>query len=115
LFITSLGLFGLATFTAEQRTKEIGIRKVIGASTGSIIQLISKDFAKLVIIGFTLAAPLSWWTMSDYLSQYNYRTSIPWWILPLTGLVTLLVTLAIVSTQALRAASSNPATSLRSE
>jgi putative ABC transport system permease protein len=115
LFITSLGLFGLATFTAEQRTKEIGIRKVMGASTGSIVQLISKDFTKLVIIGFILAAPLSWWVMGEYLSQYNYRATIAWWILPLTGLVILVITLAIVSTQALRAAAANPSKSLRSE
>ncbi len=115
LFITSLGLFGLATFTAEQRTKEIGIRKVMGASTSSIVQLISKDFTKLVIISFVLAAPLSWWVMNQYLSQYNYRTTIAWWILPLTGLVTLIVTLVIVSTQALRAAAANPSKSLRSE
>lgn len=115
LFITSLGLFGLATFTAEQRTKEIGIRKVMGASTSSIVQLISKDFTKLVVISFVLAAPLSWWVMSQYLSQYNYRTTIAWWILPLTGLVTLIVTLVVVSTQALRAAAANPSKSLRSE
>jgi putative ABC transport system permease protein len=115
LFITCLGLFGLATFTAEQRTKEIGIRKVMGASTSSIVQLISKDFTKLVIISFVLAAPISWWAMTEYLSQYSYRANIAWWILPVTGIVTLLVTLAIVSTQALRAATANPSKSLRSE
>lgn len=116
LFITSLGLFGLATFTAEQRTKEIGIRKVLGASTLSIITMVSKDFAKLMLFGFLLAAPLSWWLMdSYYLSQFAYRTDIGWWILPVTGLVGLLVTLAIVSTQALRAAAANPSQSLRSE
>jgi ABC-type antimicrobial peptide transport system permease subunit len=115
LFITSLGLLGLATFTAEQRTKEIGIRKVMGATTISIIQLISKEFTKLVIIGFVLAAPLSWWVVGEYLSQYNYRTIIAWWMLPLTGLVILVSSLIIVSTQALKAATMNPSKSLRTE
>jgi putative ABC transport system permease protein len=115
LFITGLGLFGLATFTAEQRTKEIGIRKVLGASTTGIVRLISKDFALLVIFGFGFAAPFGWWAMEKYLQQYSYRTPIAWWILPITGLVTLGITLAIVSTQALKAASANPSESLRSE
>ncbi|CAN5331643.1 ABC transporter permease [soil metagenome] len=115
MFITGLGLFGLATFTAEQRTKEIGIRKVMGASTGSIVALISKDFTLLVIVGFGLAGPLAWWGMNQYLNQFAYRTEIAWWILPVTGLLALLVTLVIVSSQALRAATTNPTQSLRSE
>lgn len=115
LFITCLGLFGLATFTAEQRTKEIGIRKVMGASNSSIVTLISKDFAKLVLIGFLLAAPLSIWGMNAYLNQFTYRISIGWWVLPLTGLLAIAVTLLIVSAQALKAATANPSQSLRSE
>ncbi len=115
LFITCLGLLGLATFTAEQRTKEIGIRKVMGATTSSVVKLISKDFAKLVVIGFFLAAPLSWWVMGEYLNQYNYHTTIAWWMLPITGLVTLIVSLLIVSAQALKAATMNPSKSLRTE
>lgn len=115
LFITGLGLVGLATFTAEQRTKEIGIRKVMGASTGSIVQLLSRDFTKLVIIAFALSAPFSWWAMNKYLEQYDYRTAVDWWILVLTGVLILVITLVIVSTQALKAASANPSESLRSE
>jgi putative ABC transport system permease protein len=115
LFITGLGLVGLATFTAEQRTKEIGIRKVMGASTNSIVQLLSRDFTKLVIIAFALSAPFSWWAMSKYLEQYDYRTAVDWWILPLTGVLILAITLIIVSTQAWKAATANPVNSLRSE
>jgi putative ABC transport system permease protein len=115
LFITGLGLFGLVNFTVEQRTKEIGIRKVMGASSNSIVKLISKEFTKLMIVGFLLAAPCAWWGIDAYLSQYAYRTDIPWWILPVTGLVALVLTLAVVSTQALRAAAANPSKSLRSE
>lgn len=115
LFITSLGLFGLAIFTAEQRTKEIGIRKVLGASTPGIVRLISRDFAWLAIVGFLFATPVAWWVMDKYLNQFTYRASIAWWILPATGVGTLLLTIIIVSTQALKAASTNPANSLRSE
>lgn len=115
LLITGLGLFGLATFTAEQRTKEIGIRKVMGASNATIVRLISKEFATLVMIAFAAAAPFSWWAMNSYLEQFEYRASIAWWILPLTGIMALAVTLLIVVTQALQAASANPVKSLRSE
>ncbi len=115
IFITCLGLFGLATFTAEQRTKEIGIRKVMGASTSSIVSLLSKDFTRLVIIGFVIAAPISWWVMNNYLDRWPYRIEISWWIIPIAGAVALLLTLMIVSSQAMRAASLNPSESLRSE
>jgi putative ABC transport system permease protein len=108
-------LFGLATFTAEQRTKEIGIRKVMGASTTSIISLLSKDFTRLVMIGFAFAAPVSWWAMNNYLDRYNYRIDFAWWIIPVAGSVALALTILIVSSQAIRAASSNPSQSLRSE
>lgn len=115
LAITGLGLFGLAAFTAEQRTREMGIRKVMGASVQQLVQLVTKDFAMLVVIAFAVTSPLAWWLMSDYLQQYNYRVDIHWWIFPLTGTVALVFALAIVSTQALRAAKSDPAKSLRSE
>jgi putative ABC transport system permease protein len=115
IVITGLGLFGLASFTAEQRTKEIGIRKVLGASVSSLVNLISKDFSILVIIAFVLSSPIAWWALSKYLERYPIRTDIAWWIFPLTGLIALLFALAIVSTQAFRAAHSNPATSLRNE
>jgi ABC-type lipoprotein release transport system permease subunit len=115
IVITGLGLFGLAAFTAEQRTKEIGIRKVLGATVAGLVGLISKDFSRLVIIAFILSAPLSYWLLDQYLDRYKYRIDIPWWIFPVTGLIALVFALAIVSTQALRAAQSNPVKSLRNE
>lgn len=115
LVITGLGLFGLAAFTAEQRTKEMGIRKVMGASVGQLVQLVTTDFTVLVVVAFIVSSPLAWWLMNEYLQQYNYRVDIQWWIFPLTGVVALVFALVIVSTQALRAANSNPARSLRSE
>lgn len=115
LIITGLGLFGLAAFTAEQRTKEMGIRKVMGASVQQLVRLVTTDFTILVVIAFILSSPLAWWLMNGYLEQYSYRINIQWWVFPLTGVVALVFALAIVSTQALRAAKSNPANSLRSE
>lgn len=115
IIITGLGLFGLASFTAEQRTKEIGIRKVLGASVPSLVGMMSKDFSRLVIISFALSAPLAWWLLTKYLERYPVRTGIAWWIFPVTGFIALLFAVAIVSTQALRAARSNPVNSLRSE
>ena len=115
IIITGLGLFGLAAFTAEQRTKEIGIRKVLGASVPSLVRLISKDFSVLVIISFIISSPVAWWLLSKYLERYTIRTTIAWWVFPVTGLIALFFALLIVSTQALRAAHANPATSLRSE
>jgi len=115
IFITCLGLFGLATFTAEQRTKEIGIRKVMGASTLSIMAMLSKDFTRLVLVGFALAAPLAWWALNNYLDRYDYRIIISWWIIPIAGLGALLLTLIIVMTQTLKVTDVNPAQSLRSE
>lgn len=115
ILITGLGLFGLAAFTAEQRTKEIGIRKVMGATVISIITLISKDFSKLVIIAFTISAPLAWWLLNMYLDRYPVRIDIQFWIFPLTGLFALAFALSIVITQALRAVHANPVNSLRNE
>jgi putative ABC transport system permease protein len=115
IVITGLGLFGLAAFTAEQRTKEIGIRKVLGASVGGLVTLMSKDFSRLVIIAFLLCAPLSWWLLDWYLERYQYRIDVPWWVFPVTGAVALTFALIIVATQALRAASANPVNSLRNE
>ena len=115
LTITALGLFGLAAFTAEQRSKEVSIRKVLGATVTGLVLLISKDFSRLVIISFVLFAPLAWWFLSGFLEQYPYRITIAWWIFPLAGLAALIVALIIVSTQALRAATSNPVNSLRNE
>jgi putative ABC transport system permease protein len=115
ILITGLGLFGLASYTAEQRTKEIGIRKVLGATVSSLVGLMSKDFSRLVLISFALSAPLAWWLLTWYLERYTIRTTIGWWVFPVTGAIALIFALAIVSTQALRAAHANPANSLRSE
>lgn len=115
IIITGLGLFGLAAFTAEQRTKEIGIRKVLGASVPGLVALMSKDFSKLVIVSFLIAAPLAWWLLNNFLERYPYRIEISWWVFPLTGILSLAFALIIVSTQALRAAHANPVNSLRNE
>jgi len=116
IVITGLGLFGLAAFAAEQRTKEIGIRKVMGASVSSLVGLMSQDFSKLVIIAFLLSSPVAWWLLNHFiLDQYKYRIEIAWWVFPVTGLIALVFALVIVSTQALRAAHANPATSLRND
>ncbi len=115
IVITGLGLFGLASFTAEQRTKEIGIRKVLGASVSGLVRMISKDFSVLVLISFVLSSPLAWWLLNRYLERYTIRVDIAWWIFPVTGLIALLFAISIVSIQALRAARANPVTSLRSE
>jgi ABC-type antimicrobial peptide transport system permease subunit len=115
VLISCLGLFGLAAFTAQQRTKEVGIRKILGASVSSLVMLISKDFSKLVIAAFLIAAPMAWWMLDGFLDQYPYRVTLQWWILPLAGMVTLILTISIVSTQALQAARTNPSDSLRNE
>lgn len=115
IIITGLGLFGLASFTAEQRTKEIGIRKVLGASVSSLVQMISRDFSILVIIAFVFSSPLAWWLLTKYLERYAIRAPIDWWVFPVTGVVALVFALIIVSTQAFRAAHNNPVNSLRSE
>jgi predicted permease len=115
IFITGLGLFGLAAFMAEQRTKEIGIRKVMGASVFSLVTLMSKDFSRLVLVAFLISSPIAWWLLNQFLMRYPVRVSIPWWVFPVTGLVALIFASAIVSTQAFRAARANPAVSLRNE
>lgn len=115
IIITGLGLFGLAAFTAEQRTKEIGVRKVLGATVMNIITLMSTDFSRLVIVAFMITAPVAWWLLNMYLERYPIRIDIQWWVFPVTGLLVLIFALSIVTSQALRAAHANPATSLRNE
>ncbi len=115
IFITGMGLFGLASFMAEQRTKEIGIRKVLGASITHLIGLISKDFSILVFISFLITAPLTYFLLDEYLERYTIRVDIAWWVFPLVGLVALGFALAIVANQAGRAARMNPVKSLRQE
>lgn len=115
IFISCLGLFGLASFTAEQRTKEIGVRKVLGASVSNLWALLSREFVLLVVISFVIATPIAWYSLSNWLQKYEYRTNVPWWIFALAGGGALLVTLVTVSYQAIRAAMLNPVKSLRSE
>jgi ABC-type antimicrobial peptide transport system permease subunit len=115
IFISCLGIFGLASFVAEQRTKEIGVRKVLGASIFSVWQLLSKDFVILVIISFFIAAPVALYFMNDWLQNYEYHTPINWWIYVATCCGAVLITLATVSFQAIRAALANPVKSLRTE
>ena len=115
IFISCLGLFGLASFVAEQRTKEIGVRKVLGASITNLWGLLSKDFLILVGLSCLIATPLTWYFMQQWLRQYTYRTDIAWWIFAVTTSGALLLTLVTVSLQAIRAALVNPVKSLRSE
>jgi putative ABC transport system permease protein len=115
VLISCLGLFGLASFIAEQRTKEIGIRKILGASVGNLWKMLSRDFILLVIIACLVATPLAWYLFSDWLSYYEYRTEISWWIFAMAVGGAVLITLATVSYQSIRAAISNPVKSLKSE
>ncbi len=115
ILISCLGLFGLTTFTAEQRTKEIGVRKVLGASVGSIVSLLSKDFLKLVLIAFLIASPLAWYAMNRWLADFAYRVTIDWWVFALAGAIAVGIALLTVSFQSIKAALMNPVNSLRSE
>lgn len=115
IFIACLGLFGLATYTAEQRTKEIGVRKVLGASISSLIALLSRDFLKLVVIALLLASPVAWWAMNQWLQDFAYKIDIDWWLFALAGLLAVGIALLTVSFQSIKAALVNPVKSLRSE
>jgi len=115
ILISCLGLLGLVMFSAEQRTKEIGIRKVLGASMGSIISLFSKDFLNLIGIAFLIATPLAWYSMNHWLQDFAYKIDISWWIFALAAGVSVLITGVTVSYQAVKAAFANPVHSLRSE
>lgn len=115
IFISCLGLFGLVMFTAEQRTKEIGIRKVLGASVTGIVQMLSKDFLKLVCISFAIGFPVAWWAMTKWLQNFQYRIPISWWMFVIAGVAALLIALITISFQAVKAARSNPVKSLRTE
>ncbi|MDQ1085837.1 ABC transporter permease [Siphonobacter sp. SORGH_AS_1065] len=115
IFVACLGLFGLATFTAQQRTKEIGVRKVLGASTGSILALLSRDFLKLVGIAFLMAIPLAWYAMNEWLQDFAYRISLEWWVFAVAGLLAIAIALITVSFQSVKAALVNPVKSLKSE
>jgi putative ABC transport system permease protein len=115
ILIACLGLFGLVTYAAEQRTKEIGIRKVLGARVSGIVGMLSKDFTILVGIAALIAFPVAWWAMYKWLETFAYRTAISWWIFVVAGAVALGIALLTVSIQTIRAALANPIKSLRSE
>lgn len=115
IFVACLGLFGLVTYTAEQRTKEIGIRKVLGASVTQVTQMLSKEFLKLVFIASLIAFPVAWWGMNKWLQNFAYRIDISWWVFVIAGLAALLIALVTVSFQAIKAAIANPVSALRTE
>ncbi len=115
IFIACLGLFGLSAFTITQRVKEIGIRKVLGASTGSIVQLLSKEFLWLVTIASLVAFPIAWYAMHNWLQDFAYRTDISWWIFIIAACVAIIIAFATISLQSIKAALANPVKSLRSE
>ncbi|MDO1447370.1 ABC transporter permease [Rhodocytophaga aerolata] len=115
IIIACMGLFGLATFTAEQRTKEIGIRKVLGASVSQIVAMLSKDLLKLIAVAFVISTPIAWYFMHKWLEDFAYRIDIEWWVFGLAGVVALFIALFTVSFQAIKAALSNPVKSLRNE
>jgi len=115
ILIACLGLFGLATYMAEQRTKEIGIRKVLGASVSNVVTLLSKDFLKLVTIAFLFAVPIGWWAMYKWLQDFAFRINISWWVFVWAGCIALTIAVFTVSFQAIKAALANPTNSLRAE
>lgn len=115
ILISCLGLFGLASFVAEQRKKEIGVRKVLGASVLNLWQMLSKEFVLLVSISCLIAIPFAWYYLSHWLKQYDYKTTLSWWIFIVSGAGALLIALLTISFQAIKAAIANPVKALRSE
>jgi putative ABC transport system permease protein len=115
IVISCLGLFGLAAFTAERRTKEIGIRKVLGATVSSLTTLLSKDFLVLVGISCIIAFPVAWWMMQNWLRDYDYRINISVWVFIAAALLAIFIALITVSFQAIKAALANPVKNLRTE
>jgi len=115
IFIACLGLFGLATYSAEQRVKEIGVRKVLGATVFNLASLLSKDFLKLVFIANGIAFPIAWWAIHKWLQEYAYHVDVQWWVFAIAGISACGIALLTVSYQAIRAAVANPVRSLRTE
>jgi putative ABC transport system permease protein len=115
ILISCLGLFGLAAFSTEQRQKEIGIRKVLGASVAGVVGLLSKEFVKLVSISFIIATPVAWWAMNKWLQAFAYKVDITWWMFAMAGIMSIFIALATVSFQAIKAALMNPVKSLKTE
>jgi putative ABC transport system permease protein len=113
IFISCLGLFGLLAYSAEQRIKEIGIRKVLGAKVLTIILLLSKDYLKLVFLAIFIACPIAWWVMHKWLENFAYRITISWWMMLVSGFLALMITIITVFVQAFKAAIINPIQSLR--
>ena len=115
IFISCLGLFGLATYIAESRIKEIGVRKVLGASVASITLLLSKDFLKLVVVAILIASAIAWFLMNKWLKDYDYHINVSWWMFFAAGSLAIIIALITVSFQAIKAAIANPVKSLRTE
>jgi ABC-type antimicrobial peptide transport system permease subunit len=115
IFLSCLGLYGLASFMAVQRIKEVGIRKVLGATAGNIVYLFSKEFIILIAIAFAIATPIAWHYMHQWLQDYAYRINISWWLFAAGGLAAIIIALATISFQAIKAAIANPVKSLRTE
>ena len=115
LLIASLGLFGLAAFTAGQRTKEIGVRKVLGARVSSIVGMLARDFLKMVLLGFLFSVPIAWYVMSRWLQDFAYRIEIEWWMFATAGFFATVVALFTISTQSIKAALTNPVDCLHDE
>ncbi|MFT7481851.1 MAG: putative ABC transport system permease protein, partial [Oceanospirillaceae bacterium] len=115
ILIACLGLFGLAAYTAEQRTKEIGVRKVLGASVSGLVGLLSADFLKLVVVALVIASPIAWYLLNNWLESYAFHIEMPWWIFGVAGLLSMFTAFLTVSYQSIKAATMNPVKSLRSE
>jgi ABC-type antimicrobial peptide transport system permease subunit len=115
VIISCLGLFGLSAFTAEQRAKEIGVRKVLGATVQSLVIHLTKDFTKLVLIAISIAIPVSWWLMDQWISDFAYNAGLNWWVFAASGLLAVLIAWLTVSWQSIKAALMNPVQSLKSE
>ena len=115
IFISCLGLLGLASYSTFQRTREIGIRKVMGASVSGIVHLLSKEFLTLLLVAFVIASPVAWWVMHNWLQDFSYRIGISWWMFLLAGTIAFLIAVFTVSYQAVKAAVANPVKSLRTE
>ena len=115
IFISCLGLFGLSAYVAESRIKEIGVRKILGASVFGISKLLSFDFVKLVVVSIIIATPVAWYAMNKWLQTFAYRTSIGWWVFALSGFMAILIAFITISFQSIKAAIANPVDSLRSE